>query len=53
MADVAPQIREIPADVEARIRALADNPEYRSRIAEALAAVERGDIGRVHRKARP
>ncbi len=48
MAETAPQITEIPADVEARIRALADNPEYRTRVAEALAAVERGDIGRVY-----
>ncbi len=53
MADAAPLIREIPADVQARIRALADNPEYRTRIAEALAAVERGDTGRVYKKARP
>lgn len=40
----------IPPEVEARIRALADNDEYRARIAEGLSAIERGELGRIVRE---
>ena len=46
-------IEHIPEEIESRIRDLADNPAYRSRIAAALAAVDRGELGRVVRKGQP
>ena len=49
---VKPALPPIPPEVEARIRRLTDNDEYRARIAEGLAAIERGELGRVVREKR-
>jgi hypothetical protein len=46
---VKPALPPIPPDVAPRIRELTSRPEDRRDIEEGLAAIERGELGRVVR----
>jgi len=45
--------RKVPPETEARMRSVVDRDEYRARIAEATAALDRGERGRVVRESQP
>jgi hypothetical protein len=45
--------RKVPPEIEARMRSVVDTDEYRARITEAMAALDRGERGRVVRESQP
>jgi hypothetical protein len=44
------EARKIPPEIEARMRSVVDTDEYRARIADAMAALDRGERGRLVRE---